>query len=614
MTQAFQRLRGSTGGFRFKAVVGVASLLVMISVLLCTLFVLYLERHEEVAAGRLAATLAPTLASAAGPALASDDPAGALQACVSPLRKDPRLARLVVRRGPDIVFRHGRPQSPLPGATAQAEVLDSNGHAIGSVEVAIGSGTSGWSELRWRAAVISFGMIVFGIAGTMFLVGRILSPIHELVSATRRLADGDFEVRLPTDGDGEVAALAHHFNEMTDRLRAATQRRLEWQRELEMRVEAKTREIEETRQHLEKIVENVGASILVADVDGSIVSANTHTQHLFGAKPEFSIGRNLSEFGSDGRSAAVILAQIAAAGGPVVTETEVALDDDHVRSLLVTHTLLRDGSGRAAGLMQIAKDITQLKAMERRLVSSERLSAMGEMAGEIGHELNNYLMAIGGRAELIGVALQRGADARSLEKVKNGARIIAEQVAEMRRLTDGLLESARKETSPKPMDLNELVGATVDFVKPQNKFDLIEFEVRSAPGPLDVFADPQQLRQVVLNLLSNAGESIGEFRATGGRIVVETVRQDDGVCVRVTDNGAGMPDSVRRRIFEPHFTTKERGHGFGLAVCHRVIENHRGRIEVRSKPGEGATFVVYLPGSVNPGAVGSPASGASADA
>ena len=614
MTQAFQRFRESAGGFRFKAVVGVASLLVMISVLLCTLFVLYLERNEEVAAGRLAATLAPTIASAAGAALAAEDPAEAVQASVAPLLRDPRLARLIVQRGPDVIFKHGRTQSVLPGATTHADVLSPDGTVIGRVEVAIGSGTGGWSELRWRAAVISCGMIVFGIAGTMFLVGRIVSPIHDLVSATRRLADGDFEVRLPTDGDGEVAALAHHFNEMTDRLRAATERRLEWQRELQERVDAKTREIEETRQHLENIVENVGASIIVADVDGSIVSANTHTQHLFGAKPEFSIGRNLSEFGNDGRSAAVILAQIAAAGGPVVTEAEVSLDDDHVRSLLVTHTLLRDGSGRAAGLMQIAKDITQLKAMERRLVSSERLSAMGEMAGEIGHELNNYLMAIGGRAELIGVALKRGADARSLEKVKNGAKIIADQVAEMRRLTDGLLESARKETSPKPMDLNDLVAATIDFVKPQNKFDLIEFDVKIASGTLDVFADPQQLRQVVLNLLSNAGESIGDYRDTGGRILVETVRQDDGVCVRVSDNGAGMPESVRRRIFEPHFTTKERGHGFGLAVCHRVIENHGGRIEVKSKPGEGATFVVYLPGSVNPGAVGSPASGASADA
>ncbi len=228
--------------------------------------------------------------------------------------------------------------------------------------------------------------------------------------------------------------------------------------------------------------------------------------------------------------------------------------------------------------------------MERRLLDSERLSAMGEMAGEIGHELNNYLTAIGGRAELIPMALERN----NHDLVRQNSTIIAEQVARMRVLTDGLLDSARKETSPLEIDLQETIERAVEFARPQNRFNDIDLSVTGVQRPLPIRADPQQLTQVILNLLINAGDAI-LAKGTGGTIRVESFRRGSETGFRVIDDGVGIDDKTIGRIFEPRFTTKKSGHGFGLAVCHRVVRDHGGEIVVQSQPGRGSTFTVILP-------------------
>jgi len=113
--------------------------------------------------------------------------------------------------------------------------------------------------------------------------------------------------------------------------------------------------------------------------------------------------------------------------------------------------------------------------------------------------------------------------------------------------------------------------------------------------PLVTLADPQQIRQVVLNLLANAADATIERNREGGEIRVRVFRDPAGVGVVVSDDGSGIDERTRARLFEPHFTTKPTGHGFGLAVCHRVVENHGGSIRVESTPGAGATFTVRLP-------------------
>jgi len=212
------------------------------------------------------------------------------------------------------------------------------------------------------------------------------------------------------------------------------------------------------------------------------------------------------------------------------------------------------------------------------------------MAGEIGHELNNYLAAIGGRAELIPMALEQD----NSDLARKGARIVAEQIDKMRVLTDGLLESARCDKSPQETDLNDVIQRTLDFIQPQNKYDPIKFDVTLHPSAPTVYIDPQQLQQVILNLMSNGADAVQE-KESGGRLWVESLAGGNEAMLRVRDDGSGIHPDVIARVFEPRFTTKPTGHGFGLAVCHRIVTNHGGRIELESKPGEGTTFTVHLP-------------------
>ena len=612
---------------RFKAIAGFVCFLFFIAAGLSALFLAAWEERERAGSRRAALQTSAGMADEIAVDLAAGDVERARVTLLAHLRHEPSLLFVEVadasgerirldERCPDEMrawlddWPTGAPASTRARMRSHhdgivldvvAPLLDltreDEGTELGRLRVAYALRPSAAqvAELRWRVSAITLVMLVFGAAGTMFLVSRILGPLPELASATERVAQGDFELRLHVESDDELGILSRSFNQMTERLRWWQERQRSWSHELEERVAEKTREIAETREHLANIVENVGASILVADLDGTVISANTYTMHIFGMKPEFAVGRRLEEFtGDEGARAEVLLSHLAM-GQSRATEIRLDRDGGRARDLLVVQTLLRDSGGRAAGFLQIAKDVTELKGMERRLVQSERLSAMGEMAGEIGHELNNYLMAIGGRAELIVAALGDGADPARIVKIRRSAEIIAEQVGEMRRLTDGLLDASRTESSPTEVDLGELVERTIEFVRPQNRFDDLALELVRAPRELPLFADPQQIRQVILNLLTNAAEATREHRAKGGLIRVETFREDAHAGFRVTDHGVGIEESLQQRIFEPHFTTKPKGHGFGLAVCHRVVANHGGSIRVESRPGRGATFTVKLP-------------------
>lgn len=235
----------------------------------------------------------------------------------------------------------------------------------------------------------------------------------------------------------------------------------------------------------------------------------------------------------------------------------------------------------------------QLKKAQDVLIRTERMVAKGEMAAEIGHELNNYLAAISGRAQMILMLAPIDGD----PKLRKCAEVIYENTTNMVTLTAGLMSAAHKDTQKRPANLNEMISKTIEFVRPQNKFNNVKFELElDAAVPLGQL-DPAQIQQVLLNLFSNAADALEEGGVAEKKIHIMTRHEAERgqVIMSVSDNGPGMTADVAARVFEPTFTTKEKGHGFGLSASYRIIENHAGRIHVDSRPGEGATFTVQLP-------------------
>lgn len=235
----------------------------------------------------------------------------------------------------------------------------------------------------------------------------------------------------------------------------------------------------------------------------------------------------------------------------------------------------------------------ELRGTQQQLIHSARMAAKGEIAAEVGHELRNQLVAISGRAQM----LQRDADRDVFTNVRRHADIILEQSRRMEVMSKNLMDFSGREVKIERADINELVRRSVEFVRTQNRFDGVEWDVRLTDGELFAQVDPGQIQQVLLNLFMNAADAMNE-KAGRRKLIGVTTHLDERrrqLRLIVTDTGPGIAGSVLPRIFDPHFTTKPDGHGFGLSTSYRIIENHHGTIEAESPPGHGATFVITLP-------------------
>jgi signal transduction histidine kinase len=162
-------------------------------------------------------------------------------------------------------------------------------------------------------------------------------------------------------------------------------------------------------------------------------------------------------------------------------------------------------------------------------------------------------------------------------------------------LVKGLLDFSHKGVRKQPTRLNDLVRRTVEFVVPQNKYERVSFDLDLGADVPEVSLDPGQIQQVLLNLFSNAADAMNAQGKGDPRILVRSRLRGDEVELCVEDTGPGIPPDDIRRIFEPSFTTKPEGHGFGLSTCYRIIQNHGGRIVAENGPRMGARFTVTVP-------------------
>jgi two-component system NtrC family sensor kinase len=237
------------------------------------------------------------------------------------------------------------------------------------------------------------------------------------------------------------------------------------------------------------------------------------------------------------------------------------------------------------------RDITEEREINRRMAEQDKMAAVGQLAGGVAHEINNPLGGILAFSQLM--RREAGRTAADLEALA----LIEESALRCKRIVDSLLRFSRKTgvSERKPLDLSKCVDDALWLFRAQltSSPNVLMKTTLAAKVP-HVMGDANQLGQVVLNLLQNGLQALPEAK---GQLRVETGFQDDKVYFRVTDTGSGIPVDILPRIFEPHFTTKPpgQGTGLGLSICYRIVQDHGGRFEVESTPGQGATFTVLLP-------------------
>ncbi|WP_370458942.1 ATP-binding protein [Aggregicoccus sp. 17bor-14] len=237
------------------------------------------------------------------------------------------------------------------------------------------------------------------------------------------------------------------------------------------------------------------------------------------------------------------------------------------------------------------RDITDEREMTRRLVESEKMAAVGQLAGGVAHEINNPLGGILAFSQLM--KRDAGRTAEDMESLS----LIEESALRCKRIVDSLLKFSRRsrDEDRRPFDISRCCeDATVLFKAQLKSNPRAKLELKLACGLPEVHGDPGQLGQVVLNLLQNGLYALPRQE---GQLTVETGQELERVFVRVTDTGSGIDSKHLPRIFEPSFTTKPPGEGtgLGLSIAYRIVEDHGGTFQVETELGKGTRFTVYLP-------------------
>jgi len=239
----------------------------------------------------------------------------------------------------------------------------------------------------------------------------------------------------------------------------------------------------------------------------------------------------------------------------------------------------------------LQRTLRDLRAAQRRLVQSEKLSAIGQLIAGITHELNNPLAAVMGYAQLL--QLNEGLS----DEVQHDLARIHAQAQRASKIVQNLLVFARQQKSERQVvDVNDLIERAIDLQAYRLRVENIDVNLDLDDRSLCVMADPYQIQQVFLNLIHNAQDAMTEYRGRG-TLTISSCLCDGFVQVRVIDDGPGLSEEVQQHLFEPFFTTKDVGHGtgLGLSICYGIVTDHGGRIWAESEEGQGATFVVELP-------------------
>jgi two-component system NtrC family sensor kinase len=258
-----------------------------------------------------------------------------------------------------------------------------------------------------------------------------------------------------------------------------------------------------------------------------------------------------------------------------------------------------EGEGEGLRVQAMMRDVSERKRLEdqardlyHQLLQAEKLAALGQTISGVAHELNNPLATILTWAERLAL---HPAD----EQTRRGLETILAESERAARIVRNLLTFARKRHTTRAMvDVNQIVRETLALRAYEQRLNNVTIIDALAAGLPQVFADPHQMQQVLLNLVINAEQAMVTANGRGTLILRTWHDQErDAVILEVNDDGPGVPDEVQPRIFDPFFTTKEvgKGTGLGLTVAYAIVQEHGGRITVKSQPGRGASFYVEMP-------------------
>ena len=342
--------------------------------------------------------------------------------------------------------------------------------------------------------------------------------------------------------------------------------------------------------YTQSILRSITSGVLTVGPDGSVTTANPAAERIIGMAEEEMVPRPLGVlFTTDGGLDAGLARVLGGRVPRLVTDVQLVTKAGRTVHAQVAMSRMRDIDGRLLGAVVSLDDVSEVKALTDQLIRTDRLAAMGELTAGVAHEVRNPLGIIRASVQLLEDA---GCDAK---RANEAAQVIKQEIDRLDRVIKALLDFGRPSTPTlRPTDVESVVTDVVLFTRRFAGQARVTIDTEFSAGVPVVSADADQLKQVLVNLVSNAVQAM---EGGGGSITVKVWHDDGYVFVSVGDTGPGIPAEVLPKIFDPFYSTRDAGTGLGLTIVHRIIDQHGGRIDVESEPGHGTRFTVALPAS-----------------
>jgi len=447
-----------------------------------------------------------------------------------------------------------------------------------------------------------------------------IKPLEKLSSTIREVEAGNLSARIGlTHGDDEVGQLVQSFDAMTQSLADKEQARKRAETSLQDKNAQLEREVVERKRNeqlFRDLFHNASDPIYIADLSGNILNANIQACTELGYTHEELLTKRISDLDAGRRDPEAVNEVLR----KMVELKSMTFETDHLRKdgstfSVEIHASCIDYNGKPS-IMGVVRNIEERKQaaeehekLEQQLLHAQKLESLGILAGGIAHDFNNILTAIIGNADLALLRINKespGVD--NLHKIEEAATRAADLAKQM------LAYSGKGKFVLENINLNLLLEDMLHMLEVSiSKSAVMRLNLnRDIPS---VEADPTQIHQIVMNLVINASEAIGDksgvISITTGCMVCdsdylkyvwldESIEQGTYVYLEVADTGCGMDKETLSRIFDPFFTTKFTGRGLGMAAVLGIVRGHKGAVKVYSEPGKGTSFKILLPASGKP--------------
>jgi len=428
---------------------------------------------------------------------------------------------------------------------------------------------------------------IYGVALTLILMLALLmtfviaylmserlgAPLRTLARGTRAVAKGDFSQMPSVSSRDELGVLIQSFNRMTRQLSDAREQAAQ-----------NHQETEQAKAFLERVLANLSSGVVVLDETLRVLAVNSAAAHILGVEPRALQAQGLPDLGQPDEALRHFSTRVAERFAHHEEEWQEQIEyngHESRQTLLVRGTHLPAGMER--GYVLVFDDVT-------KLINAERNAAWSEVARRLAHEIKNPLTPIQLSAERIARKLGGKLAATDAEFLTRATQTIVNQVAAMKSMVDAFAGYARMPRAKlEALDLNALVGEVLTLYDAK----AMGLQLHLDAGLPRIAGDSTLLRQVIHNLLQNAQDALAGHEAPS--VGISTHLNNHAVYLTVTDNGAGFPEHLMTRLFEPYATTKTKGTGLGLAIVKKIVEEHQGKIQIENLKAGGAAIRIALP-------------------